>query len=551
MHRANLLGIFVALLCLPLALAACGDPEAMSNSGGAPSTGGIGPSGGAGLTGGAGGATAGTSSGGTTPVAGSGAGGAVGGTGNTGGASGGVGGVGPSGAGGSLSGTGGVGGVGPSGAGGSSAGTAGSSAGGAGGSAQGGSGGATTCTFTVNHTRSTGIPTVEAVTFSTTLAGVTSARIDFGPSGAEPTMSAPVNLSEPMYRTLLLGMKGSRDYTFRIVATGPSGTCTSQDTTFTTGAVASNVPRITRTVMNAAAQDKGFIITSGGVGGNSPVVIIDADGDVVWWATAPNSTSRARMSFDGKHMYMMALNVGNTGGEMRRILMDGTGAENNLSGLSTGHHDFTVLPDNGIAVIIWRSGCTAIVERSATGTLTDVVANVNTIYQTTADCHTNAIQYYASDQTYTLSDRNVNLFVKIRRNGQLVWQFGGSNPKGQAFTGSTSWQVNHGHYLMPDGKFIFFNNGPMQNGMSAALEYTLNTTSWTATKTSWEYRASGVNSSVLGDTQRLPNGNTLVTFSTAGQIHEVSPTGQLVQRLQAQTFGYSEFRKSLYGPPLR
>jgi hypothetical protein len=272
---------------------------------------------------------------------------------------------------------------------------------------------------------------------------------------------------------------------------------------------------------------------------------------VVWWATAPNSTSRARMSYDGKHMYMMALNVGNTGGEMRRILMDGTGAENNLSGLSTGHHDFTVLPDNGIAVIIWRGSCTAIVERSATGTLTDVVANVSTVYQTTADCHTNAINYYASDQTYTLSDRNVNLFVKIRRNGQLVWQFGGSNPRGQAFTGSMSWQVNHGHQLMPDGKFVFFNNGTMQNGMSAAVEYTLNTTSWTATKSSWEYRANGVNSPVLGDTQRLPNGNTLVTYSTMGEIHEVSPTGQLVQRLDAQTMGYAEFRKSLYGPPLR
>jgi hypothetical protein len=91
----------------------------------------------------------------------------------------------------------------------------------------------------------------------------------------------------------------------------------------------------------------------------------------------------------------------------------------------------------------------------------------------------------------------------------------------------------------------------MQNGMSAALEYTLDTTSWTATKSSWEYRANGVASAVLGDTQRLPNGNTLVTYSVAGDIHEVTPTGQLVQKLEGQTFGYAEFRKSLYGPPLR
>jgi hypothetical protein len=144
------------------------------------------------------------------------------------------------------------------------------------------------------------------------------------------------------------------------------------------------------------------------------------------------------------------------------------------------------------------------------------------------------------------------MFVKIRRTGQLVWQFGGSNPRGQAFTGSMSWQVNHGHHLLPDGTFIFLNNGPMSGGNAAALVYNLNTTNWTATKASWEYRP-GVNSPVLSDVQRLPNGNTLVTFSPAGQIHEVSPSGQLVQRLtsSSNSFGYAEFRKTLYGPPLR
>ena len=111
--------------------------------------------------------------------------------------------------------------------------------------------------------------------------------------------------------------------------------------------------------------------------------------------------------------------------------------------------------------------------------------------------------------------------------------------------------MNHGHQYLADGTFLFFNNGPMAGGMSAALSFNLNETSWVATKNSWEYRVSGVNSAVLSDVQRLPNGNTLVTYSTSGQIHEVSPAGQLVQRLQTTSFGYAEFRKTLYGPPLR
>jgi hypothetical protein len=557
MTRASLLGIFSGCFCLAVLIAACGEPATdMGNTGGVPATGGA--------------ATGGTGLGGTPPGAGNGAGGTVAGSGNSGGVgpTGGTSGAGTGGASGGTAGVGNAGGVGPSGAGGApptggaggssgsgaTGGTAGSTPGGTGGGGTGGTGGSVSCTITATHTASTAIPTVRIVTFTTNLTGITSARIDFGPSGAAPTMQAPVSLTEANYRTLLLGMKGGREYVFRVVATSPAGTCTSADYTFTTGAVPSSVPRITRTAMNAAAQDRGFIITSAGVsGGGVPAYIIDADGDVVWWAAAPNSASRARMSYDGKDMYIMALNVQNSGGEMRKVSMDGMTTMNNISGLATGHHDFTVLPDNGIAVILWSGGCTSIVERSASGMLTTVLANVNTVYQTSADCHTNAINYYASDNSYTLSDRNVNMFVKIRRTGQLVWQFGGSNPKGQAFTGSQSWQVNHGHHWLADGTFLFFNNGTMQGGNSTALSYMLNTTSWTATKATWEYRASGVNSSVLGDVQRLPNGNTLVTYSTAGQIHEVSPTGALVQRLQSSgnSFGYAEFRKSLYGPPLR
>jgi len=65
----------------------------------------------------------------------------------------------------------------------------------------------------------------------------------------------------------------------------------------------------------------------------------------------------------------------------------------------------------------------------------------------------------------------------------------------------------------------------------------------------WEHVDRG-QSVILGDVQRLPNGNTLVTYSTVGEIHEVSPAGDLVQSLSITgPFGYASFRESLYGPP--
>lgn len=43
----------------------------------------------------------------------------------------------------------------------------------------------------------------------------------------------------------------------------------------------------------------------------------------------------------------------------------------------------------------------------------------------------------------------------------------------------------------------------------------------------------------------------LVTYSNVGLIQEGDPAGEVVQSFQGTTFGYVEFRTSLYGPPLR
>jgi hypothetical protein len=88
-------------------------------------------------------------------------------------------------------------------------------------------------------------------------------------------------------------------------------------------------------------------------------------------------------------------------------------------------------------------------------------------------------------------------------------------------------------------------------GRSPILEFqfTESGTSFTAMQ-SWSYMASQ-GSPVLGDVQRLPNGNTLATYSTQGVIHEVNPAGELVQSMTTSSLGYADFRESLYGPPLK
>ena len=59
----------------------------------------------------------------------------------------------------------------------------------------------------------------------------------------------------------------------------------------------------------------------------------------------------------------------------------------------------------------------------------------------------------------------------------------------------------------------------------------------------------GIFSVWYGDVQRLPGGNTLVTFSIAGVIHETDPDGNLLMEIRGDIFGYAEWRSALYGPP--
>jgi len=88
---------------------------------------------------------------------------------------------------------------------------------------------------------------------------------------------------------------------------------------------------------------------------------------------------------------------------------------------------------------------------------------------------------------------------------------------------------------------------------SIALEIKLDLTAKKATKTV-VYKGSGTSyqNDIMGDVQRLSNGNTIVAFSTKGIIVEVDASGTVLQTLRTQAnFGYIHKRATLYGPSPR
>ncbi|HEY3496406.1 MAG TPA: aryl-sulfate sulfotransferase [Polyangiaceae bacterium] len=484
-----------------------------------------------GTTGGGGGSagSAGKSAGGTSAAGSAGVGGGAGNAGTTaaGSSSGGSGGLGQSGASGApAAGT---------------AGTAGGASGGSGGS------GMTGCTITATSSVSSKIATVGIVEWSANLTALESASIEFG-LDTNYGMTAPVDLGEPNYRTLLLGMKSDKTYHFRVVAMSGGQRCTSPDYTLMTGFLPNGLAK--PTVSTPGAPDKlygGYMITARwGMNNQGPAMILDKDGDIVWYFPVEDDVIRARLSYDGKRMWIR--NTAQTDGQgwVRRVTLDGLTEEK--WDLPHTTHDLAVLPDGNVGLIEHTegNGCWGVAEFNPTTEELKSLFNLEEAHGQQR-CQVNYLAYHAGDNSFVVSDYAQSTVVKINRAGDLVWVLNGTPSD---FTG-TSWSGQHGVHILAPEHLLVFSNGAMGAGSrSIVYELMLNTTSMAAEEI-WSYDAD-ITTPFGGDVQRLANGNTIITYSSSGVIQELDPVGNLLQEFEysvGSTFSYMEKRLSLYDSP--
>ena len=408
------------------------------------------------------------------------------------------------------------------------------------------------CVITVTSAEvSERIGTVGLVEWSTDLSAMTDAWIEFG-KDTTYGLTAPVDLEAPNLRTVLLGMEGSSTYNFRIVVKAGEQTCTGENQTLETGPV----PNVLRNldVETSGEVAKGFIITSN-YAANGHAYILNEQGSPVWFSSGVAEPTRARMSYDGKYMWIGRANVpkGNNGAQMMRVAMDGSEQEDLSSQFMDMNHDFAITPDESVVFIAYGAGgsqCDDVRERTADGQVRTIV-NAGDAHGEAGRCHLNAIHYLAEDDTVVFSDLEHDSYTKVKRDtGETVWVLGGQN---SSFTGEgASWDNQHGFHLIGLDRILIFNNGP-RSEQSLAIEIALDLDTGVATR-EWEY-GSGLSNNIMGDAQRLNNGHTLVTYSVLGIIQEVDAEKNIVQTITSggagDAFGYAEKRESLYGPPAR
>jgi hypothetical protein len=394
--------------------------------------------------------------------------------------------------------------------------------------------------FEISASISPAISTVGIVTWSFKgTAPLSSAEIAFGRT-TDYEYTAPVDLTEPNFRTLLLGMKPDTLYHYEIRIISGGLTYKSGDHTILTGPVI-NWPGATPAIDTAVsgAAEKGFIVTSSYAAqrGRGPIAfILDPDGDLVWWfQTSLDKVSAAKMTFDGKHMVIVPVNLMGTQGTITVVSMDGLNSKTlDFPGAT---HDFTPMPNGNIAFISINGmaqgqppTCGQILEVDLDGN-DRVLFDMANAWK--PPCHPNAIRYSLKENIFTLSDRSHSEIIGISPEGTLLWRVN---------QGGTLWRNQHGHQLLDDSLLLY------ANGDNTAREYEFS--KGALGDEIWRYTSSA-GTAVLGNVQRLPGGNTLITYSMSQVIHEVAPDQTLVRSIAFDQIpiGYAGWRASLYGPP--
>jgi hypothetical protein len=433
-----------------------------------------------------------------------------------------------------------------SGAGGVATGSGGMTAGTAGVPATAGSASTTvgSCNFTVAPSISDKIGSVGIVEWSVDRTTLTQASIQFG-LDTTYGLTAPVDLTEMNYRTLLLGMKFGHTYHFKIVATAGSENCESPDYTIDTGPLPNGLPTLTATTMAPDKVFGGFTITERwGTNTAGPSFILDKDFDYVWVYPGEDDVIRTRMSFDGKAMWMRNTAQTDGAGVVRRVTMDGL--KEDRWELPHTTHDLAVIPDGHVGLVGHVAGkCDEILDFNPDdGTLTSLFDAGSTDGDTM--CHVNYLAYFAGDDSFVLSDYNASSLMKISRHGDFIW---GLNGDASTISG-TNWIHEHGVHVIAPDDLIVFSNGDGGAQKSLVFELKLDLTAKTATEL-WRYDANQ-NTTFGGDVQRLSNGNLLITYSSSGIIQELDSARNLLQQVTfgiGDTLAYTERRPTLYGGP--
>ncbi len=416
------------------------------------------------------------------------------------------------------------------------------------------------------------IPTVVTVSWETG-GGSPAGHVDFGVDGQRDRCALAHEVEPGRLEAVLVGLPAGAEVTLQATESGDGGARIGQVITVVTGPIPSWVPTVHADGdhWDDDRVTSGFLVTSFVPG---PAAILDRDGRVVWWhqleVDYAHSITRAVPSPDGDGIwYLLWTNLHHGGPEnsMRQLVkvsFDGTRVDTLT--VSGAHHDFTLRPDGGVAMLMYDAreveGIVIAADRlvevdpdGSTRQLWTVWDHVE--YDPDVEYeggerwgHCNAVDHDPVDDAYFVSCRNFSQIFKIdRTSGDVLWRLG---PDGDfELTGGT-WFENEHQFAIDGDRALVFDNAIPTEATSAAREYTFDEAGETAVEV-WNHEPDpGLGVFAFGDVARLPTGNTLITWGSSGRIDEVDPEGGAVRRLEVGLgagVGYTTWVEELTAVP--
>ncbi len=298
-------------------------------------------------------------------------------------------------------------------------------------------------------------------------------------------------------------------------------------------------------------------------------IIFNTMGEPVWYRKTPDRRDDFKVQSNGWITMLGEDAYGESGTAFIGLTQDFEFIKTMraTNGYSTDEHDLYMLPDNGYILIGWRE---TIVDMSkyVDGGQTDATVRETCVQEFTADDqlifiwrawdhfdirdlelesltsnfirfpHMNAV-FTDEDGHILLSSRHLSEISKIhRQNGEFIWRMSGipdspNNDFEFVRDPMDGFRNQHAIRSLGDNAYALFDNGNLHSpSNSRAVEYEIDTLLMTATLI-WEYKSEYERSFVshMGNTQRLPNGNTHINWAYGNLLPiamEVTPEGDVV-----------------------
>lgn len=424
------------------------------------------------------------------------------------------------------------------------------------------------------------VPTVVTLTWTSPVEG--EGIVEWGQDGVL-TEASPVQSTGTSHRAVALGLVVGETYDLRAVTIAADGSRYESGTaTVSLDPRPQSLGRFDVVVDEPGAREGGYVLTSLLQAAESWMVILDRQGDVVWYYPATDGLSipTTLPGRDGQSLLCTqnSREQDQDISTIQRVAVDGSSIIWTRARLA--HHSFVELPGDRFAWIgldfrnvtvdgeslylvgdtIWEIDEGAGEEDEPTEVFNyfdDWGAPYRMCQHFDAEAyssgaqdwtHANSLMYLEEQDQLFLMSKNLDHVLRIGHDsGQVLGQMGGLESD---VTSPTDDWWSHGHmsHLWDGGMVVFDNGYHHETSHSRVVAY-----EWEGDelRTTFSYKdPQGRFIELLGDGRLLDNGNVLSAWTSAGIISELSPEGRVVWQAESElgtAVGRVTMLDSLYG----